>query len=73
MAKKAKPKSPNDYPLLGYRVLPAIRESVVTELEDVLKQLNLKQHGDKPSKKNDLFVDAIRRGLAEIKIEEGLK
>lgn len=65
-------KKPNDYPLFGYRVLPTIKDTLTAELEEVLTLVNSKVVGDKPLKKNDLFVKALKQGLQAIKKKESL-
>ena len=71
MAKKSDLKSPNDYPLFGYRVLPNIKESMTDLLDSVLKLCNSKlSENEKPLKKNDIFIQALERGLNEIEKEQ---
>ena len=71
MAKKNDLKKPNDYPLFAYRVLPGIKVSMTEMLERVLKLYNSKlSENEKPLKKNDIFVQALERGLNEIEKEQ---
>lgn len=68
MAAKPTVKSPNDYPLFGYRLFPEIKDSLSTQLEEVLEHLNQRRpENKKPYKKNDVFVEALKLGLAELK------
>lgn len=71
MAKKI-PKTPNDYPILGYRVLPNIKESLTAQLDEVLELYNRDLGEDqKPFKKNDIFVKALKQGLNAIARNKG--
>jgi len=57
-----------DYPLLGYRVSPSVKESLTDLLEEVLVLYNESLAEDeKPFKKNDIFVRALKRGLTDLK------
>jgi hypothetical protein len=61
-------KSPNDYPLFGYRVIPKIKESLAAQLEGVLVSLNKNlPKGKKPYKKNDVFIKALELGFEDLK------
>ena len=67
MAKSKATKSPNDYPLFGYRVLPHIKNDLVERVDEQVRRLNrLRRRLDKPLKKNDVFVRAVEIGLATI-------
>ena len=68
MRKKQSLKTPNDYPLLGYRVLPAVKDSITLQLNEVLDIYNNElDENQKPYKKNDIFVKALLRGLNDLK------
>jgi hypothetical protein len=63
-----------DYPVLGYRVTKAIYEDLVAHLEAVLNIWNkdVPDH-EKPYKKNDIFVKALKRGLSQLESEKKKK
>ena len=68
MTKNQTAKSPNDYPLFGYRVFPEIRTSLVAQLEEVLVLLNENlPNNKKPYKKNDVFIEALTLGFGALK------
>lgn len=57
-----------DYPLLGYRVSPSVKKTLTDLLEEVLALYNESLAEDeKPFKKNDIFVRALKKGLADMK------
>lgn len=69
MQKKKTLKDPNnDYPLFGYRVMPAMKDSLTKLLEEVLDRYNSELAEDeKPFKKNEIFIKALKRGLVDMK------
>lgn len=71
MAKKNKKSLHETHPILGYRVLPHIKESLSEMVEDVLEAYNEVLEADqKPYKKNDIFVMALKRGLKQMLNDE---
>lgn len=73
MAKKEKYPY-KEYPILGYRVTKVIYDSLVGQLEEALKLWNKDLPDDeKPYKKNDIFVKALKRGLSQLESEKRKK
>lgn len=64
-------KKPNDYPLFGFRVLPKVKQTVMKEFEEVFRIK--KKKALRSYKKNELFIDALRAGLQELKKQEEVK
>jgi len=67
--KRRKLKHPNDYPLIAFRVLEqSIKDEIDREVKVVLKLYNKDlREGDKRFRKNDILVEAIRKGLKQLK------
>lgn len=63
-----KKKTGNDYPMLGYRVMPAIKYAMTDLLEETLDLYNSDlSEEEKAYKKNDIFVMALKTGLEKMK------
>lgn len=72
--KKRDPYPYKDYPVLGYRVTKDVYGALTGQLEDVLDAWNRTlDKTDKPYKKNDIFIKALKRGLSHMKSEKESK
>ena len=62
------------YPILGFRVTKPICDDLTGQLESVLKLYNNSLDGhEKPYKKNDIFIKALKRGLNQLESEKNKK
>lgn len=62
------------YPIFGFRVTKPICDDLTGHLESVLKLYNKSLDGhEKPYKKNDIFIKALKRGLNQLESEKNKK
>ncbi len=63
-----KKKDSNDYPLVAFRVSQEEKEQIMMLLEELVEIINKgKNDDDKAVRKNKVFVEAIKRGIADLK------
>ncbi|MBL6991347.1 MAG: hypothetical protein ISR65_16305 [Bacteriovoracaceae bacterium] len=63
-----KKKDSNDYPLVAFRVTQEEKDEIMQSLEEVVEIINKNKGEDEKSiRKNKVFVEAMRMGLADIK------
>ena len=66
--KSERKKDPNSYPLLAFRVSEESKEELVAEIKKVCASYNKAlRHGDKKFRMNDIVIEALRRGLRQMK------
>lgn len=67
-------KKPTDYPIFGVRLSKREKSEIMERVEIVLEAANSKVHsGDKILRKNDIVLDALKRGLASLEKEHKIK
>lgn len=63
-----KKKDSNDYPLVAFRVSQEEKDEIMQQLEELVEIINMnKSEDEKAIRKNKVFVEAMRRGIADIK------
>jgi len=66
--KREKKTQPSDYPIFAFRVSDEEKADLNAEIEHVANLLNKRLADDeKVWRKNDVIVEAIKRGLAQLK------
>lgn len=66
--KPEKKKSPNDYPLMAFRISESEKSELVAEIKKVKNAYNKKiDKTDKKFRMNDIVVEALKRGLLQMK------
>lgn len=64
----AKKKDSNDYPLVAFRVSQAEKDEIMQSLEELVEIINKnKSEDEKAARKNKVFVEAMKRGIANLK------
>lgn len=70
--KREKKANPNDYPLLAYRVSQDEKDELAHEIEAIANLYNRGRKDDERKfLKNDIFVEALRKGLAMMRRQRG--
>ena len=73
--KAKKKKDPNDYPLLAVRMPEEVKDEIMTEVKKIQESLNepIKKEGKKVKlfRMNDIIIEALRKGLKQMKPREG--
>lgn len=68
MKKNRRLKTANDFPIMGYRVKPEIKDELSKLMSNLHQLYNRKiGKGEREFKKNELFASALRIGVAEMK------
>lgn len=69
---REKKTQPSDYPIFAFRVSNEEKDVLSVEIENVVKLLNKRVSEDeKVWRKNDVIVEALKRGLAQLKKGRG--
>ncbi len=68
-----KKKDSNEYPLVAFRVSQEEKDEIMQMIDDLVEIINKhKQEDEKSVRKNKVFVEAIKRGINDIR-EDYLK
>ena len=63
-----KKKDSNDYPLVAFRVSQEEKDEIMEGLEELVNIINKnKDEDEKLARKNKVFVEAIKRGIVDLK------
>ncbi|MGE3684297.1 MAG: hypothetical protein AB7G93_21465 [Bdellovibrionales bacterium] len=68
MSRRERKKMPADYPLIAFRVSEEVKKELHKLIEDVQEHYNRALKSEQlPYKKNEIVVEALRRGLRQMK------
>jgi hypothetical protein len=65
--KREKKKTPKDYPQLAFRISAEEKKEIMMQAEEAVLLLNKgRAKSDRVIRKNDVLIDALKRGLAKV-------